>query len=227
MYIIYCQKVCFSDGKRWFAMDRKGLFLVFEGIDGAGKSSQLLRTKAYLEERGYEVISTREPGGTAISEKIRQLLLDPENSAMNDRCELLLYGASRAQHVAEVIAPALAAGKAVLCDRFSLSTTAYQGYGRGLDLSLLEMVNQMAVSDIEPDRIIVVDVSEETGARRVSLGRGEPKDRLEQEKSDFFRRVRRGFLTEAEKNPHIVVVNGEPSEEDVFKDILCELEPLL
>ena len=208
-------------------MDRKGLFLVFEGIDGAGKSSQLLRTKAYLEERGFEVVTTREPGGTAIGEKIRGLLLDPENSAMNDRCELLLYGASRAQHVAEVIAPALRAGKAVLCDRFSLSTAAYQGYGRGLDLSLLETVNRAAVSGVEPDCIVVVDVSVETGAKRVSVSRGEPKDRLEREKSDFFRRVRQGFLTEAEKDPKIVVVDGEASEEVVFDAIRRELETLL
>ena len=208
-------------------MDRKGLFLVFEGIDGAGKSSQLLRTKAYLEERGFEVVTTREPGGTAIGEKIRGLLLDPENSAMNDRCELLLYGASRAQHVAEVIAPALRAGKAVLCDRFSLSTAAYQGYGRGLDLSLLETVNRAAVSGVEPDCTVVVDVSVETGAKRVSVSRGEPKDRLEREKSDFFRRVRQGFLTEAEKDPKIVVVDGEASEEEVFDSIRRELETLL
>ena len=208
-------------------MDRKGLFLVFEGIDVAGKSSQLLRTKAYLEERGFEVVTTREPGGTAIGEKIRGLLLDPENSAMNDRCELLLYGASRAQHVAEVIAPALRAGKAVLCDRFSLSTAAYQGYGRGLDLSLLETVNRVAVSGVEPDCTVVVDVSVEIGAKRVSVSRGEPKDRLEREKSDFFRRVRQGFLTEAEKDPKIVVVDGEASEEEVFDAIRRELETLL
>ncbi|MGM9567752.1 MAG: dTMP kinase [Clostridia bacterium] len=208
-------------------MREKGLFLVFEGIDGAGKSSQLLRTKAYLEQRGFDVVTTREPGGTAISEKIRDLLLDPENSAMNDRCELLLYGASRAQHVAEVIAPALNEGKAVLCDRFSLSTAAYQGYGRGLDLSLLEMVNRVAVSSIEPDRTILVDVSEETGAKRVSVSRGKPKDRLEQEKMDFFRRVRRGFLAEAEKDPHIIVVDGEQPEEEVFAAVLHALEPLL
>lgn len=213
--------------KRWFAMREKGLFLVFEGIDGAGKSSQLLRTKAYLEQRGFDVVTTREPGGTAISEKIRNLLLDPENSAMKDRCELLLYGASRAQHVAEVIAPALSAGKAVLCDRFSLSTAAYQGYGRGLDLSLLETVNRAAVSGVEPDRTILVDVSVETGAKRVSVSRGEPKDRLEQEEMDFFRRVRQGFLTEAEKDSKIVVVDGEASEEEVFDAILHVLEPLL
>lgn len=208
-------------------MVQKGLFLVFEGIDGAGKSSQLLRTKSYLEGRGADVVTTREPGGTAISEKIRQLLLDPANNAMNDRCELLLYGAARAQHVAEVIAPAIEAGKIVLCDRFSLSTTAYQGYGRGLDLSLLEAVNRTAVAGVEPDCTIVVDVSAETGAKRVSISRGKPQDRLEREKSDFFCRVRQGFLTEAKKNPKIVVVDGEQPEDAVFAAILRELEPLL
>lgn len=208
-------------------MERKGLFLVFEGIDGSGKTSQLKRTKEYLESKGYDVVTTREPGGTPISEKIRSLLLDPENRAMVDRCELLLYGAARAQHLAEVILPALKEGKAVLCDRFSLSTAAYQGYGRGIDLSVLAAVHSVAASGVNPDLTLVIDVPVEVSAERVAVSRGEPKDRLEQEKSDFFRRVRQGFLTEAEKDDAIVVINGVQSEAAVFADISGALENVL
>ena len=186
-----------------------------------------METKEYLEAKGYDVVTTREPGGTPISEKIRGLLLDPENKAMVDRCELLLYAASRAQHLAEVIVPALNEGKAVLCDRFSLSTTAYQGYGRGLDLSLLESVHSVAAAGVHPDLTFVVDVPVEVGAMRVAVSRGEPKDRLEQEKSDFFDRVRQGFLLEAEKDDIIRVIDGTRTEEEVFAEIADVLESLL
>ena len=208
-------------------MEKKGLFLVFEGIDGSGKTSQLKRTKEYLEANGYDVLTTREPGGTPISEKIRGLLLDPLNGEMDDRCELLLYGAARAQHLAEVILPAIRNGKAVLCDRFSLSTAAYQGYGRGISLELLEAVHSVAAFDVKPDLTLVVDVPVEVSAYRVAVSRGEPKDRLEKEKSDFFERVRQGFLSEAEKDESIVVINGVQTEEQVFEDIKKALEKVL
>ena len=208
-------------------MEKKGLFLVFEGIDGSGKTSQLKRTKEYLEAHGYDVLTTREPGGTPISEKIRGLLLDPLNGEMDDRCELLLYGAARAQHLAEVILPAIRNGKAVLCDRFSLSTAAYQGYGRGISLELLEAVHSVAAFDVKPDLTLVVDVPVEVSAYRVAVSRGEPKDRLEKEKGDFFERVRQGFLSEAEKDDSIVVINGVQTEEQVFEDIKKALEKVL
>lgn len=208
-------------------MEKKGLFLVFEGIDGSGKTSQLKRTKEYLEANGYDVLTTREPGGTPISEKIRGLLLDPLNGEMDDRCELLLYGAARAQHLAEVILPAMKNGKAVLCDRFSLSTAAYQGYGRGISLELLDAVHSVAAFDVKPDLTLVVDVPVEVSAYRVAVSRGEPKDRLEKEKSDFFERVRQGFLSEAEKDDSIVVINGVQTEEQVFEDIKKALEKVL
>lgn len=208
-------------------MEKKGLFLVFEGIDGSGKTSQLKRTKEYLKAKGYDVVTTREPGGTPISEKIRGLLLDPSNGEMDDRCELLLYGAARAQHLAEVILPAIEHGKAVLCDRFSLSTAAYQGYGRGISLELLEAVHSVAAFQVKPDLTLVVDVPVEVGAHRVAVSRGEPKDRLEQEKSEFFERVRQGFLREAEKDDAIVVIDGVQTEEQVFEAIKKALENVL
>lgn len=208
-------------------MEKKGLFLVFEGIDGSGKTSQLKRTKEYLKAKGYDVVTTREPGGTPISEKIRGLLLDPSNGEMDDRCELLLYGAARAQHLAEVILPAIEHGKAVLCDRFSLSTAAYQGYGRGISLELLEAVHSVAAFQVKPDLTLVVDVPVEVSAHRVAVSRGEPKDRLEQEKSEFFERVRQGFLREAEKDDAIVVIDGVQTEEQVFEAIKKALENVL
>lgn len=207
-------------------MEKKGVFLVFEGIDGSGKSTQLRRTKEYLEAQGLDVVATREPGGTMISEKIRCLLLDPENSGMDDRCELLLYGAARAQHLSEVILPALQSGKAVLCDRFSLSTLAYQGYGRGLDRDALAAIHSVAAGGTKPDLTLVIDISPEVAAARVAESRGEPKDRLELEKDAFFREVRRGFLAEAEKEDTIVVIDGEQDEDAVFSAVLGALEKI-
>lgn len=208
-------------------MAKKGVFLVFEGIDGSGKTTQLRRTKEYLEAKGYSVVVTREPGGTAISEKIRGLLLDPENGAMDDRCELLLYGAARAQHLAEVILPALREGKSVLCDRFSLSTVAYQGYGRGMELDLLNATHFVAAQEIKPDLTLVIDVPVDIGAARVAVRCGEPKDRLEREKSAFFQRVRQGFLAEAKKDASVVVINGVQSEDEVFCNVRAALENIL
>lgn len=208
-------------------MAKKGVFLVFEGIDGSGKTTQLRRTKEYLEAEGFSVVMTREPGGTAIGEKIRSLLLDPENKAMDDRCELLLYGAARAQHLSEVISPALKEGKAVLCDRFSLSTVAYQGYGRHMDFERLDAVDFVAAQGAKPDLTLVIDVPAEIGASRVAESRREPKDRLEQEQRDFFLRVRNGFLAEAKKDASIVVIDGAQCEEDVFCDVCAALEKVL
>lgn len=208
-------------------MERKGLFIVFEGIDGSGKSCQIARTKKYLEENGYAVTVTREPGGTSVGEKIRELLLDPANSGMKDGCELLLYASSRSQHVAEMIAPALEKGDAVLCDRFALSTLAYQGYGRGLSLDLIKRLNEIAVAETLPDITFVLDVPETVAEKRVSVSRGEPKDRLEQEKSDFFRKVRQGYLIEAEKDSSVAVIDGTVSEDEVFAAVTGALEPLL
>lgn len=208
-------------------MDHHGLFIVFEGIDGAGKTSQLKRTKEYLESKGRTVTVTREPGGTPIGEKIRGLLLDTANAAMDDTCELLLYGASRRQHIAEVILPALSRGDVVLCDRFSLSTAAYQGYGRGIDLALIAGVNKIAAGDIVIDRTYVFDVPVEVSAERVRISRGDSGDRLEQENSAFFDKVRHGFLQEAAADKSIVVVDGTQKESVVFDSIQKDLEQLL
>ena len=209
-------------------MRKKGIFIVFEGIDGSGKTSQLTATSEYLQTHGRDVVVTREPGGTLISEKIRQLLLDPTLHAMDDRCELLLYGAARAQHLAEVIVPALDSGKIVLSDRFQLSTVAYQGYGRGIDLCTINMLNSIAAAGVTPELTVVLDVPADLGLKRVRENRGQPEDRLEQEKQAFFQKVRNGYLQEAAAAPDkIAVVDASLPKEAVFAAIVGVLEPLL
>ena len=202
---------------------QKGLLIVFEGIDGSGKTSQICRTKEYLEAKGYEVITTREPGGTSIGTAIRGLLLDPANDKMTAACELLLYGADRAQHLEEQILPALVAGKAVISDRFSLSTVAYQGYGRGLDKALIGRIGEIAACGVVPDKTFVLDVPVEVGFARV----GKEQDRLESAGMDFMERVRQGYLTEAAKDKRVSVIDGTQTETAVFAAIRGELEHVL
>lgn len=182
-----------------------GFFITFEGPDGAGKTTQIKALGEKLEEMGWQVVYTREPGGTRLSEVIRGMLLNPENSEMTNRTEALLYAAARAQHVDELIRPALNEGKVVLCDRFTDSTVAYQGHGRGIDIKLLEDLNGIAVEGTWPDLTIILDLEPAVGLERISQKRaalkGEGKDRIEQEALEFHLQVRRGFLKLAEENP--------------------------
>ena len=144
-------------------MSRRGLFITFEGVEGAGKSTQTRRLAASLEKEGVSVLVTREPGGTPISERIREVLLEREHHKMVSTTELLLYAAARSQHVAECIAPALAEGRTVISDRFGDATTAYQGHGRGLDLELIHRLNRVATGGLVPDLTIVLDVPVKVG----------------------------------------------------------------
>lgn len=182
----------------------EGKFITFEGPDGAGKTTQIQLTEDFLAEQGYLVVSMREPGGTRLSEAIRQLLLDPSYKEMCAATEALLYTAARAQLVNEVILPALAAGKVVLCDRFVDSSLAYQGYGRSLVLERLRMINGFAVNSLGAFRTILLDLPPEEGFRR-SAGKIE-RDRLEQESLDFHRRVREGYLRLADSCPERIRV---------------------
>lgn len=200
----------------------RGCFITFEGPDGAGKTTQIELLGQCLEKLGRTITYTREPGGTRISEEIRKLLLNPENMEMADRTEALLYAAARAQHVEELIKPSLAEGKIVLCDRFSDSTLAYQGYGRGINLGLLEMLNGLAVSDLVPDLTIILDINPIQGLARISEKRaansGEGKDRIEQENTDFHLRVREGFLQLAKKDPDRYKVVDAGQNKDVVHE---------
>jgi len=198
----------------------QGKFITFEGIDGCGKSTQLALTSQILTEKGYDVIVTREPGGTSISEKIREILLSPSNGEMVNECEILLYCAARAQHVREKIIPAVKSGKIVLCDRFQEATFGYQGYGRGIALDVLKSINTYATGGLNPDLTFIFDVSVE-----MSMGRmakiNKAKDRLEQNGADFFQRIRDGFLNLAKSSPdRIKLINAEQSIELVSVEVI-------
>ncbi len=207
-------------------MRKKGMFIVFEGIDGAGKSKQIQYSQEYLSQKGYQVILTREPGGTKIGAQIRKLLLDPENTAIDSQTELLLYAADRAQHIKEIIIPALERNAAVLCDRFTLSTIAYQGYGRRLDMAAITALNSLATGGLKPDLTLILDIEPDQARKRIEQNRQEKPDRLEQEKEQFFKLVRQGYLDAAgEKNT--VIINGGREPETVFAAIKPELEALI
>ena len=204
----------------------RGVFVTFEGTEGVGKTTQIQRLSADLTVQRYSVIVTREPGGTEISEQIRLLLLDPENTAMESTTELLLYAASRAQHVLEKIIPALEAGKVVISDRFADASLAYQGYGRGLDLDLIRNLNRIATRGIVPDITFLLDLPVDIGLKRAGK-RGQGFDRLEREKTEFYRRIRQGYLEIVDQEPsRIKVIPAEHNEDQVYTFIKEEIVTL-
>lgn len=191
---------------------RRGLFVTLEGVDGSGKSTQAAALADRLRAAGHEVVALREPGGTAISEKIRAILLDPANGEMADECELLLYEASRAQLVRQVIEPALARGAIVVCDRFFDSTHAYQSGARGLDDALVRRANALGCCGVAPDVTLVLDVDPEVAFSRAGAG---GLDRMEAEGLAFQRRVRADYLALAKEEPgrvRVVDATGAPDE---------------
>lgn len=176
------------------------MFITLEGPEGAGKTTQLRALADYLRGCGYDVVTTREPGGTAIGDQIRHVLHDTANVAMSPTAEVLLYAASRAQLVAEVIQPALAAGRVVLCDRYADSTMAYQGYGRGLDRDALAALTAVATGGLRPDLTLLLDLDVARGLAR-RRDEGEEMNRLDLETIEFHRRVRAGYLALAAAEP--------------------------
>lgn len=176
-------------------------FLVFEGLDGAGKSTLMRGLQAELQTRGISFCQTREPGGTPLAEDIRQCLLRTDGEAPIDRCEVLLYEASRAQHVEKVIRPALLRGDWVLCDRFYASTVAFQAGGRRISRAEINWLNAFAIAGCEPDLTVLLDISIEESEKRLvaRAAQGDEKDRLEREQRDFHERVRQSFLQQAEE----------------------------
>lgn len=201
---------------------RGGHFIAVEGVDGCGKSTQARLIAAALEAAGHSVLRLREPGGVAISEKIRAILLDPANGEMGDVCELLLYEAARAQLVHQVIRPALAAGKTVVCDRFYDSTTAYQAFADGLDRNMVSQANELAVDGCRPDLTLVFDLPVEDALRRRS-GR-EAEDRLELKGLEFQERVAAGFRAVAVDEPdRVKLIDAGGSIAEVFSGVAAEL----
>lgn len=183
----------------------KGVFITFEGLDGSGKSTHLEKADQILRARGYTTVVVREPGGTWVGERIRDILLDPDGHGMEEVAELLLFAAARSQIAREVILPALSAGQAVLCDRFTDSTVAYQGFGRGLDIAMVRRINEIATGGLTPHRTCLFDLSAEAAVAR-RQGRGGTPDRMEANGLAFSRRVREGYLALARQEPERILL---------------------
>ena len=202
----------------------RGFFITFEGGDGSGKSTQISILRECLIEKGYDVILTREPGGTDISEKIRELILDPENGEMEDITEAYLYAAARAQLVRQLIKPALEEGKVVICDRFVDSSIAYQGFGRGLG-DAVGVINTYAVDDCMPDLTILLKLDPERGSSRIA---GREHDRIEQASDDFHRKVYEGYLKLEEKYPdRILGVDASGTIQEIADEISHRLDEIM
>ena len=200
----------------------KGKFITFEGCDGCGKSTQLKLLSAYLEQENVPHIFTREPGGGKISESIREILLNGKNAEMTDDCEALLYAAARMQHLADRVAPALAEGKLVVCDRYVDSSLAYQAYARGLGVEFISQINAQALKKYRPDVTIFIDLTPEAAVKR-KHGADE-NDRLEQAGMAFHERVYAGFIALAAQEPdRIVCVDGNITPQEIFADVLASL----
>jgi dTMP kinase len=205
-------------------MSRRGKFITFEGLDGTGKSTQMRKLAGVLREAGHKVIETREPGGTATGEKIRKVALDSGTSGLAPLAEMALMFASRAQHIAEVIEPGLAAGAMVLCDRFTDSTEAYQGSGRRLGSEAVRELHRVLCGNLQPDLTILMDSNPHASVNRArrrnqrvskSSGRSPDENRFEQESRSFFGRVREGYLAIAKREPGRVVIvdaRGTPAQ---------------
>lgn len=198
---------------------KKGLFITFEGADGCGKTTQMNLLAGYLKNQGREVVLTREPGGKGLGEKIREILLNYDGE-VSDRCESFLFLADRAQNIDTIVNPAVDAGKIVLCDRHTDSSVAYQGYGRGLDIERINMLNNLATNGKKPDITFVFDIDTETSMKRV----GKEKDRMESAGFEFHTKVRNGYLEIAKKEPErIKVIDASKSIEKIHQEVLSYL----
>lgn len=194
----------------------QGLFITFEGPDGCGKTTQMKLLAEYFKKKGKEVVLTREPGGKGLGEKVREILLNYDGE-VSDRCESFLFLADRAQNIDIIVNPAVKEGKIVLCDRHIDSTVAYQGYGRGLNIDRINILNNLATNGKKPDLTLVFDVDVETSMKRV----GKEKDRMESAGIDFHNRVRKGYLELAKQEPkRIKVLDATKSIEEIHKDVI-------
>lgn len=199
---------------------KKGLFVAFEGGEGSGKSTIIEKIYIWLRESGHECILTREPGGIKISEKIRAVILDKENTEMDGRTEALLYAAARRQHLVEKVIPAINSGKIVLCDRFVDSSLAYQGYARGLGIDEVFEINKFAINDCMPNISILFDINPEIGLERIRKNSSREVNRLDLEKIDFHNKVREGYTKIYENNKdRMIKINAEQSINQVFEEV--------
>lgn len=197
-------------------MINRGLFITFEGVDGCGKTTQMDLLAKYLQTQGYEVVITREPGAKGLGEKIREILLHYDGE-VSSKAESFLFLADRAQHIDKIVNPAIENGKIVLCDRHTDSTIAYQGYGRGVNIDKLRMLNNLATGNRKPDITFVFDIDIETSMSRV----GQEKDRMESSGVEFFNNVRKGFLEIAKQEPERVkVISSDKSIDEIHREVL-------
>ena len=207
------------------------MFITFEGIEGCGKTTQIKRLAKRMDRYGIPLITTLEPGGTRIGRDIRTILLDSRNKDLSPLAELILYAADRAQHIEEVIKPALDQEKWVLCDRFFDATVAYQGSARGLDMGLITMLNETVTQGIRPDMTFLLDCPVEVGLDRALKRNQEPsqkgQDRFERERLDFHREVRKGYLSLARNNKRFIIINATLAEVEVEEEIFRNIEPFV
>jgi dTMP kinase len=209
------------------------MFISICGVEGAGKTTQIRHIADFLKSTGLQFVMTREPGGTEIGMKIRQILLDPKNRDLTPKAELFLYAADRIQHIEQLILPALNKGKIVVTDRFVDSTTVYQGYARGINLSLIEQINDLVLNGLKPDLTILLDLPPVIGLSRIrnqlQFGeRAESESRFEQEELIFHQKIRQGFLTLAQKEmTRFRIINADRDPDEVKKDVIQILKTAL
>jgi dTMP kinase len=195
----------------------KGRFFSFEGPDGAGKTTMITKLEAFLREKGFDVLSTREPGGVRIAEEIRSIILNPKHTEMDGRTEALLYAAARRQHLLEKIIPAIKAGKIVLCDRFVDSSLAYQGFARGLGIDEILQINQFAIDGYFPSLTIYFDIDPKIGLERIQKNKQREINRLDMESLSFHYKVREGYLKIAERfSDRVMIIDASKPVDEVF-----------
>ncbi len=209
-------------------MNNKGLFITFEGVEGAGKTTLIQKLVQYFTEKKQDIFLTREPGGSELGKKLRAIILNAEEK-IYPSAELFLFLADRAQHVEDCIKPALQAGKIVLCDRFIDSTIAYQGFGRGMDIKQLSLLNNLATNDLEPDLTLLLDLPPEIGLKRAKTRNIEQnltidEGRFEAEALQFHQKIRDGFLSLAKQEKRFFVINAEQDAEQVFHTVIQHIK---
>ena len=207
---------------------KQGLFITLEGPEGSGKSTVIKLIEEYLKDKNIEFISTREPGGIEISEQIREIILNKNNTAMDSRTEALLYAAARRQHLVERVIPALEENKVVICDRFVDSSLAYQGYARGIGMDQVMEINRFAIDKYMPDLTIYLDIDPRLGLERISKNKDREVNRLDLEKLDFHKRVREGYMILLKENSdRIKLIDASRGILEVFEDIKKLLKNIL